>query len=109
VLGWTLFTLAMALAALNFYLSFVRKPLARLLRREYRHVSGIPGVGTFLLILAALFLFQSEVFWWGAAVVAVADTGGLPWFAGVMLWTSLRRPTPPARHADRNDRSDAAT
>jgi len=70
-------------AALNFYLSFVRPPLFRLLHGSmdgFRHVSGIPGIGTILVLLGGAFGFGAMA----TAVLGLAcigfDTGGSVWF-----------------------------
>lgn len=74
---------ALFFAVLNFHLSFVRPWW---LRRSHgsleavRHVSGLPMVGTILVLLGGAFGFGAI----GTALiglVAVAlDTGGAPWF-----------------------------
>lgn len=79
---------ALLVAALNFHLSFVRPWWHR--RRHggvetLRHVSGIPVVGTVLVLLAGV-LGQGAL---GTTVIAllalVLDTGGAPWFL-VATW-----------------------
>jgi hypothetical protein len=46
----------------------------------YRHVSGIPGLGTIFAILACAVGFGSDVAAMLALAALVLDTGGLPWF-----------------------------
>ena len=79
---------ASVVALLNFYLSFIRPRLFWLRRRSmdgYRHVSGLPMIGTVLLILGALFGFGAI----GSTLVGVGafalDTGGSVWFL-VYTW-----------------------
>ena len=90
MLGWTLLAVAAGIAALNFYVSFLRGPLHKWwFRREPNHVSGLPGVGTFLLAFA-LFSNPSRPMWLAAAIVAILDTCGLPWFFVMILWMKLK-------------------
>lgn len=87
---WALISFAAGIAVLNLYLAFVRPFLYS--RRNanslgcYRHVSGVPLVGSVLTTIAVLWA-------WGDLSVAVAsllilmiDTGGVVW-----LLASLRR------------------
>jgi hypothetical protein len=52
----------------------------------YRHVSGVPGLGTIFATLACVIGFGSDL----AASLVIAslliDTGGLPWFVLVATW-----------------------
>jgi hypothetical protein len=89
--GWALFTLAAVIAGLNFYLSFMRQPLYKWLGRESKFVSGLPLIGTVLLVLAHFFLQRSWFLWWGTVVVGIMDTGGLPWFVVTVMWMAMRR------------------
>jgi hypothetical protein len=96
VIAYSLFLVGGLCSLLNFYLSFLRYPLYKFLRREYRWESGIPLFGSlFLATGVALLWSNAAVFWLGVVLVAI-DTGGLPWFIGVMLWHSVVRP----RNAD---------
>lgn len=79
---------AFALGALNFYLSFIR--LWWINRRRgsldgISNVSGIPMVGTLLVLASMLFGFGS----FGTSVIALCsvllDTGGASWFL-VATW-----------------------
>lgn len=88
-----LFVIGGALCLTNFYLSFLRYPVHRLRGGNadtHRSVSGIPLFGS---ILVAISLVPSSMHgWWltaGLLLIAV-DTGGLHWFAAVMIWRSLR-------------------
>lgn len=90
---------ALFFALLNFHLSFVRP---RMLLQRYgsldgiRHVSGIPIIGTILVLLGGIFGFGSL----GTALLGIAalalDTGGSPWFLiatwrDSSLWDATRR------------------
>lgn len=81
------------LCALNFYLSFMRFPLYRLRGREseYRHVSGAPVLGSFLVV--ALLIPRALPTWARIAglVLAALDTGGLHWFIGVTVWHAVKK------------------
>ena len=75
----------------NFYLSFLRVPL--LLRRgqpreEIRFVSGLPVLGS-LLVLVALLLGLDGIERIAAWSLLVIDTGGLHWFAFSMALDAL--------------------
>ncbi len=86
VLGYSLLASGAVVCCLNFYLSFLQYPLCKLLGREYKRVSGIPIVGSLLVIIGVAILRESRSLYWGGIVIALLDTGGLHWFAGVMLW-----------------------
>ncbi len=65
----------------NFYTSFIRYPLLKLLRvSRIRHVSGYPMVGTLSAVLAVISGFGSLPISALALVVLAIDTGGVPWF-----------------------------
>ena len=85
--------LALLVAGLNFYLSFVRGALherRKGSREGYRHVSGLPMIGTLLVVLGVFLGFGSI----GSSVLGIvsvaADTGGSVWLL-VATWrdTSL--------------------
>jgi hypothetical protein len=93
IVGAALLILGVLVCALNFYLSFVRYPL-HLLRGnpgQYRHVSGLPVLGSVLVVAA---LLMTRLPGWAVTLgiaSAVLDTGGLHWFAAVMAWDALIR------------------
>lgn len=69
---------ASGFAVLNFYLSFIRGRIKR--DADKRHVSGVPIVGTVLVVVGAVVGFGSALIA-GAGIVATAlDTGGTVWF-----------------------------
>ncbi len=74
---------ALVIGGLNFYLSFLRGLLYQ--RRkgsldEYKHVSGLPMIGSLLVVVGAVLAFGSTLAA-GLGLVAVAiDTGGSVWF-----------------------------
>ncbi|WP_146653240.1 hypothetical protein [Labilithrix luteola] len=81
--GLAVLLFALLIGALNFHLSFVRGLLYRRATGSldgYRHVSGLPMVGTLLVVIGTLLGFGSAVC---AAIGLLAigiDTGGLVWF-----------------------------
>ena len=82
--GATVFMVAAGLIAmLNFYLSFLRGWLY--VKRHgslhgYRHVSGLPGIATVLVIIGVLLGFgEIDTALLGMAVMLI-DTGGSIWF-----------------------------
>jgi hypothetical protein len=84
-IGWILLSLAAFIAAMNFYFSFLRYPIYRLMGWKYRWVSGAPVVGSIFLVVGLLFLWWLPAAWWRAGVIALFDTGGFPWFLVVMF------------------------
>ena len=74
------------IAGLNFYLSVLRYPLHRLTGRPYRHVSGFPLLGSVLLVPFAAFHYDSPWLLGLSVLFLCLDTGGVVWFAAVMLW-----------------------
>ena len=76
------------LPCINFYLAFIR-PRLHIWRHGslegLRNVSGVPLLGTCLIVLGGVFGFGD---WRSAAIGLVAlalDTGGLPWIA-IATW-----------------------
>lgn len=73
----------LAIAGVNLYLSFIR-PALYVLRHGskvgMRYVSGVPAIGTLLVVVGGVLGFGD---WRSTAIglaVLAADTGGLPWF-----------------------------
>jgi hypothetical protein len=83
-IGWSAMALAALIGARNFYCAFPRRAIHRALGRDYRWDSGLPGVGTICLVAALACLWHVKSAWIVAGVLAVVDTGGLPWFVAVM-------------------------
>ena len=80
--GWML--AAAIFACINFYYSFFR-PLwqfyvLRTSKEKYKHVSGIPLIGSILMIIGGLLSFGAI----GSAILGLVvyafDTGGIIWF-----------------------------
>lgn len=84
VVASVLASLGAWITGINFYLSFIRYPMHRLMQRDkpYKWISGFPFVGSLFLWLAAV------LFWWldfrhwafGAVAFSLLDTGGPIWF-----------------------------
>ena len=87
VLGVALVVVALAVAALNAHLSWVRPLLFRWRHgsmAEYRFISGFPVVGTVFVVLAVVAAFGSTAVAILALLSLFLDTGGLLWFAAVV-------------------------
>jgi hypothetical protein len=75
-------------AFFNAYLSLGRGLLHRWRHGSmvgYRHISGLPGIGTFLVTAAVILGFGSKYTAIAGLVALMIDTGGLPWFL-VATW-----------------------
>lgn len=92
-LSYVLLGLGGAICAFNFYLSVLRYPLCALRGRagEYRWMSGLPLVGSALVVLSLVLAQLPSWAVLGGATLAALDTGGIHWFAGVMAWQTLKR------------------
>ncbi len=80
-LGWTL--AALMLGLFNSYLSFVWPHVFRWRHgslEQYRHVSGVPGLGTILVVVGGLLGFGSVVTASVGLAAILLDTGGSFWF-----------------------------
>ncbi len=82
--GVVIAILALAFAAMNAYVSFIRPTLFPR-RKGYRNVSVAPLVGNVLVIAAVLVAFGSPLVAALAAIAYVLDTGGVPWFV-IATW-----------------------
>ncbi|NNC64785.1 MAG: hypothetical protein HKN84_08380 [Gammaproteobacteria bacterium] len=83
VFGWSFAAMAVAVAGLNVYLSFIAPWLYE--RRMgsmqgYRAMSGLPAIGGFFILFAGALIPASAIVGASLLVVYLADTGGLPWF-----------------------------
>ena len=90
-LSWIAFGLGAFICAGNFYLSFIRYPLHRLCgrsRESYRWVSGIPLFGSLFVALSLLQLCATPWLLPAGVVLILADTGGVHWFIGTMIYHS---------------------
>ncbi|HEY3787750.1 MAG TPA: hypothetical protein VGL71_02795 [Urbifossiella sp.] len=75
------------IALLNFFLSFLRPPIIRRLGWPPRNISGIPLVGSFLLLPAAIHFaitWQPEILI-ASAVLILLDTGGIAWLIPILI------------------------
>ena len=71
--------MALLLSSLNLYLAYIR-PARFGHRPDYRNVSGIPLIGTLLVIAGTVVGWSSVVPALLGLVALLLDTGGLPWF-----------------------------
>jgi hypothetical protein len=77
------------LCCLNFYLSFLKYPVHRMLggkKEDYRWDSGIPVFGSLFVALSLFWFWQPPWLLTLAIVLILVDTGGLHWFAGTLLY-----------------------
>ena len=78
----------------NFYLSFISYPIHRLIAkdRSFKYSSPVPLVGSLLLWFGAnLLRLAGSDGWPWPLVFSLLDTGGLHWFAAIMVWASVFR------------------
>ncbi len=83
VFGWSFAVMAIAVAGLNLYLSFVAPWLHKRefgSMEDYSRISGFPAIGGFFVLFAGALIPASPVVGAGLLLIYVADTGGLPWF-----------------------------
>ena len=84
-LSVALMAMALLLGSLNFYLSYIRPALDQH-RTDYRFVSGIPLIGTLLVIVGTIVGWSATLPAVLGVVALLLDTGGLPWGI-VMIWS----------------------
>jgi len=87
-----LLALGGAISVTNFALSFVRIPLLRargVPRERIRFVSGFPVLGSALVAAALVLGLESRAARVAAWILILIDTGGLHWFAAVLLRQTL--------------------
>jgi hypothetical protein len=89
VIGHLALAFGALLSLLNFYLSWIRIPLLRALGQNPRWKSGFPFVGSFLLFVALILLWENRDLAVLAALLAVLDTGGPHWYLGGRLWRAI--------------------
>lgn len=93
VFGWSFAVMAVAVAGLNVYLSFIapwRYKRATGSMQNYSWVSGLPAIGGFFVLFAGALIPASPAVGATLLVVYVADTGGLPWFFVSTVFLSAR-------------------
>lgn len=79
IAGWVAFIIAVA----NFWLSVLRPFFWEKIHgdmSDYQFISGCPGVGTLLAVLACLLAFGATTPAVLAMLALLLDTSGLPWF-----------------------------
>jgi hypothetical protein len=88
--GYLTFGLGALVSLLNFYTSWVRMPLLRALGRPPHWVSGFPIIGSLLLAISAILMWEVRGIALSALVLAALDTGGIHWLIGGQLWRAHR-------------------
>lgn len=90
---YSLLVFCCCISLLNFYLSFLRNPIHRLLGGapdDYHWVSGFPVVGSLFIVLSLVLMQTNSWPLWLGIICAALDTGGLHWFGGAMLVMAAR-------------------
>ena len=80
------------IAGLNFYLSFLRFPLARWRGKDVRFVSGLPLVGSVVLGCFAAWHYDEAGWFWASVALLLLDTGGMAWLVIMIVWVEGIRP-----------------
>lgn len=79
------------LCLFNFYLSYIRYALYRLMggvQEDYRFASGIPMIGTLLVTVSLIFLYGTSYFYLGVLFL-ILDTGGPLWLLITVVHSRL--------------------
>jgi hypothetical protein len=94
-LAWILWAVGIMVCGLNLYLSVFRYRVHQLRSPTsgYRSVSGIPALGSMLVIVALVLGSLPECAFVAGIALALADTGGLHWFVGTLAWHALKART----------------
>jgi hypothetical protein len=96
-IGVVIAGVALGIGALNFYLSALRERVHRRFHGSldrYRYVSGLPLLGTALVIISTLVAYGSGVCAALGLVTMAIDTGGSVWFV-VATWNDASLWDPP--------------
>jgi hypothetical protein len=83
--------LGAVIAITNFYLSFLRYPICRMRGCPFTWKSGVPLLGSVLLVFGAFLAQSRPALFWLCLAVALIDTGGPHWFVGTMLWNRYQK------------------
>ena len=80
------------ICCLNFYLSFLRYPIHKMVggkKDNYKGVSGFPLIGS-LFVAISLFRYSHITWIFVTAMILIAiDTGGIHWFLGTYLYHAV--------------------
>ncbi len=90
LLGAILWGGAAWIAITNFNLSFVRPLYFRWYGKKCKFISGFPGIGTISLIFSGRLLPINRDLGYATLLIVLLDTGGLPWFAAILLVEWIR-------------------
>jgi hypothetical protein len=82
MIGYACFAMGALACCANFYLSYVRYPIHRLLfgSAQYRWISGLPLFGTVLLVIGFFAMLPFSYSTLLAVVLLTIDTAGPLWF-----------------------------
>jgi len=92
IFGYIIWVPGAFFCGLNFYTSFLRYPVHKLLghsKDSFQWVSGVPILGSLLVFVAFILLRENPFFFWSSIVLVLIDTGGPLWFAGSLLYQKL--------------------
>jgi hypothetical protein len=95
-IAYALFAFGCLVSLTNFYLSFLRYPLYRFrgeIDDNFQWSSGLPMIGSLLIVVSIFSVAEVPWLFWGGVLCAILDTGGVHWFAGIMLYLSARDDT----------------
>jgi hypothetical protein len=95
IIGWVAFGVAALVTAANVYVGPIRYGACKLVGKECRHISGLPGIGTFCLAAGLALLWYRPIAWLVALLLGALDIFGLPWFCGTMIWMYFFWKEPP--------------
>ena len=88
VIAYILFCLGGLISVTNFYLSFLRYPLFRLMhgtKKEWKWVSNYPVFGSAFVALSLLVLHKATWALIVGGILILVDTGGIHWFVVCQL------------------------
>jgi hypothetical protein len=87
---YIIFAMGSLISLLNFYLSFLRYGVYKLLKKECKWESGIPLFGSLFLFVSLMFLYKNLwILILGIALILI-DTGGILWFVAIMTYYKIR-------------------
>ena len=92
IAGFVVLAVGGFICGLNFYLSYIRYLLFRLAgrRAEFRFISGVPIVGSLIVILSLVGFHLPRWAWIVGIALAALDTGGIHWFVGSVAWHEMK-------------------
>ncbi len=85
-----MFAVGSLISLLNFYFSFLRYGVYKLLKRKYKWESGIPLFGSLFLFVSLLFLYKNPYILILGIALILMDTGGILWFIAIMIYYKIK-------------------